>query len=451
MTKAAVAKSIDYKQWSDDTHRSWPEPETPVAPAWVTTAITHGWAVGEWLAISGENPTSGYGLTATNTIADAASVGTADDFQQSLIDSWTGGAYCYGHRSHGVFVMGPAGNHGGIGGTVFGAVMLFDLATRTWEEVCGPDSSGTSDTSEGFGEYISGRPIGNHSAWWPYYDSFRNEFAIPKGWQDPASGSDQWPTKWGHGLNLSSYDDDGYSDSLWRRFGQAVPVTGTVDSSGNVTGGDLRGLAAQAGGVWDSSRNCYWAMGAHNSFSDSGFVARYDSALDTWTAYSAQWCAFVYSAFAIDPVRDVLVMATNNLGGVLQCLDLANPDVRYQGATTTNALWSATEQGTPPSDYGQWGWEWSDAMGGFVQYDWNESQTNVRLASYVSGGSLQAGVQTDYTVAWSSLLAGTNAVTPPEPTAAGCFSKFRLAKWGDTEIAFFPPRADGAVYAFRVN
>lgn len=407
-------------------------------PSWVTTAISNGWGVGMWAAISGSSPS--YGLSATNTLL---SVNTAGDnvstLDEAFLHSWTGAAFCSGHRAFGTYIMGPGGSHNNYGK---GTVYLFDLNTRTWEEVAG-QASGSIDQT--FGEWPGGRPARNHDNYWPFYDSYRNEYCFPKGWGDPTSGSDQYPIAYGHGFDLDAYDSSGPSDSHWRRYPQLTGITG---SGGVSPSGQYNGLAQQCGGAWDSSRNAFWMVAANNSDSSSGLVAKYDSAANTWTVYAQQYSVFLHAAYAIDPIRDVLVMP-DGIFGVVRCLNLASPNTRYLAATGTSSLWTATNQGTVPG-FGQIGWKWSTALNGFLYYSWGAS-TTVRLASYVSGGTFNAGSNTNYTLGWSTLTSGSNAVTPPSQVSGGAFSKFQLCRWGSQEVAIFYPRTDGAMYAFRVN
>jgi len=416
-----------------------PAPAPSEPPPWVSQAISKGWKPGQWLAISGSNPTNGYGLTPTNTLASVNTAGdSAQDLTHHFITSWTGAALCIGHRSYGTYMMGPGGNHNNYDK---GTTYLFDLETREWEEVAGEDTSGF-DPSSPYGEYNSGRPVTNHSAWWPFYDSYRNEFAYPRGWGSPISGSDQYPKPYGHGLDLASYDTKGYSDKLWRRYPKLDGLTAD----------ELNGLCVQCGGAWDESRNSFWLVAAHNSLSASGIVARYSSVDNAWTLYEKQWCVFLGSAYAIDPIRDVLTMPGSYQNGRIYCLSLSKPNERYQEPRSTSALWVAQESGARPENYGQIGWHWSKARNGFIYYDWHSPAT-VRLASYVSGGTFKAGQQTDYRLEWSVITSPDNSVVPTaKPSAGGnVYSKFQLARWGSVEIAFFYPRADGAMYAFRVS
>lgn len=407
------------------------------APPWVNTAVSKGWAVGDWLAISGSAPTPGYGFTATNSVEDVATQPIPGGFEDAFIHAWNGAALCPGHRAYGVYMMGPGGAHNEYDR---GDMFMFDLETRAWEQVAPPDTSGY-DPSTTFGEYNDGAPVGNHSAWWPFYDSNRNEFCLPRGWGDPMSGSDQYPKPYGHGFGLSGYDRSGYAPSMWRRYPQ---LSGLTPSQLN------DGLSQQCGGAWDEARKSYWLLSANNSFSSSGIVARYDSSANTWTTYTPQWCIFLGSAYAIDPVRDVLVMLTMN-SDPIRCLDLKNPSERYQSPTSTSALWTAQETGgSKPSNYIECGWEWSDAHQGFIYYCW-DSPSRVKLAQYAGGGSFAAGSQTDYALNWSDISVGNNGITPPGQVSAGSYSKFRLAKWIGIEIAFFCPRTSGAMYAFRVT
>ncbi len=408
------------------------------SPEWVQTAIDNGWQPGEWLAVSGSSPTTGYGLSPTNTLLDVNSAGDSESqLDEGFIHSWTGATLASGHREYGTYIMGPGGSHGNYSK---GTIYLFDLGTRTWEEVAGADNSGLNQS---LGEYNSGRAITNHSASWPFYDSFRNEMAYPKGWGDPTSGSDQFPAPYGHGLDLAAVDSNGYSDSHWRRYPELTGITSS----------QLTGLGQQCGCAWDESRRKVWLLSANNSSSSTGVCASYDSAANSWTVHERHWSVFLHSAFAIDPIRDILVIPDGGTFDKIRLFDLKNPDTRLSGPTSTDSLWSAIQTGSGiPSDTSQWGWEWSSALGGFVMHKWGAGANTVKLAKYAGGGSsLQSGVNSDYTLNWSTLTAGSNAVSVPARVSGGSFKKFRLATWGNIEVAFFVPGSARSVYAFRVS
>jgi hypothetical protein len=416
-------------------------------PAWATSAISAGWAVGTWARISGPGPS--HGLPATNTCWDVADQnGTwPSNFDNGLFQAWNGAVLNHGHRDYGTMMLGPGGAHNEYGR---GDVYLFDLGTRTWEEVAPPNTSGMpAPSSNPYGEYNDGVPIKNHCGRWGFYDSYRNEFAYPKGWASPTSGSDQYGRKFGHGFDLSGYDSSGYSSAQWRRYPSLdmINITGVESPTNHMWSLEMGGVGTIHGCVWDEGRNSVWMLAAHYS-SGNNFFARYDSPRNKWVRYAGQQTCLTGTG-AVDPIRDVLACPATY--GIALCqLSSAN---RRRSGTGGSAFWYATETGTEkPSSHGMCGWEWSEALDGFIYFRSSADPAKVKLAKYVSGGLDPFPIGTnpaDYTLNWTSLLSGSNTIVPPQKSYS--YSRFRLAKWGDTEIGFWLCGATEAVYAFRVN
>lgn len=424
------------------------------APAWYNTAVTNGWPVGEWIRVGGT--TVDYGLTPTNTCLSVATGAgsSAISLNADVFYGWDGATLCQAHRTHGTMLFGPGGAHNaGDDGEIF----LFDLATRRWEEVAPKNLSGYDDPwspaipddANPYGEYNNGAPTKNHSGSWAFYDSYRHEWAYPKGWGSPASGSDQYFRPWGHGFNLAAYDANGYSPSQWRRWPQPLtdPVLGFA-------AGQLSALGQISGGTWDAATNRYFISAA------ATVMAMWHSHTNTWTKLAPNGMSGVASA--IDPIRRVLVHAgAINYGptGVylLQLADVTRRNTIY----AQESLWRAMMTGNTPNlsdSFNMSGaaFQWSDALGGFIHYNNALNPTLVKVARYVSGGlsSFPQGVgytPVDYTLDWSDLTLPTNTLTPFQNTGKSTMQRFRVAKWGAAEVGILADGATGPVYAFRIN
>ena len=420
-----------------------PAPGTTLAPEWVEDAIDAGWAVGDWLAISGSSPTSGYGLTATNTPygASTTSAGSAT-FQNWMIAAWNGGVLAHDVGNYGTYVLGPAGAHNEGGD---GSMLGFDIETRTWTEVVPPNSSGLA--SSGFGEYNDGAPVGNHSACWYFYDSYNQRWAMPMGWEDPGSGSDTGRSAYGHALDLKSALSS-YSASQWDRL---PPIT----DAPIVSASDLADSALwtqQAGGAWDERRKRYYCISGDDSSAYDAELAWYDAINNEWGSSTNTTVCFTHTNFAVDTRRDVLVTSVDRI------IDLKNPDARFNPtAGAANQNWQSVNTGSAPARSSaarpDVGWEFSDKLDSFLMY--NDNANTVYRAAYVSGGdSFTQGVASDYTLNWSVFSSGsvgqTNGVSPPS-TSAGPYNRFKLIQWGHHEIAFVQQSVTGAMYALRVN
>lgn len=409
--------------------------EVAAVPAWVTTAIANGWAVGEWLAISGPSPTPGYGLTATNAPIDVATGGSnAVNYRDSALDSWTGTVFAKDLGLHGSFMVGPVGNHFGQGSEFFGSIQVFDVETRTWSELVPPNVSGFTAASNQFGEYNDGEPITNHNASLLDYDPVRQELIIPKGWGSDSSGSDEYAGRYGHALDVGDVIANGYlaNHSQWRRLPEMPPeITGVFQQVAN---GKLRGW--YFGQIcWDSTRNVILAINAFNSDGQSGFVMTWDGT--NWAYYGGHFAVYQDSALAHDPIRDIILIVDGILDN-FEAMDPANPAARSGATGNGSSFWNVTVNGLTAG--GRASLEWSDALGAFLYS--NNSSAVYRL-DYVSG---------DHT---NLVLNATNITTGgPTPTSfnTGQFNKFRVADYGSQGIALRQTReADGSCYAMRLN
>lgn len=430
----------------------------PTVPAWVTSAISNGWQVGTWARISG--PTPDRGLSATNVcfdVRDPSNGLNAASFDTATLQSWNGAVLAKGHRTYGTMIAGPSAEHNGYGGC---DLYLFDLGTRRWERMVGMNTSGlVSAAGDGsanpYGEFNNGGVVSNHSGRWWFYDSHRNEFSTPKGAGDPSSGSDQYARKVGHGLNLAGYDASGFSTSLWRRFPSldTINVTGTQGGSG-AWSGEMQGINQINGCTWDESRKCVWLVGTGGVYETNSYFFRYNSVTNDWQRYKFWYGPTNGIAGAIDPVRDILVLLSSGVPGSVACLQLADPTRRTNGTGYYSSGWVVNKTGTLPTGFTTQGWEWSDALQGFLQFDISSNGQSVYLAKYVSGGlspfpTNLNNTPCDYTLNWSVLTSAQNTVTPPSKSYT--YSRFRIAKWGTQEVAFWLSSTSDPVYAFRVN
>ena len=415
-------------------------------PAWVTTAIQSGWAEGEWLAVSGPNPTPGYGLTPTNNLVDVKSTPVRGGGVDGIFDEWCGGWGAPNVRTYGMIGVGRGGGHMGyVGNDVFG----FDLAIRTWEEVI-PDYTGGGSINTTYGEYADGSPLGSHNGSWWFYDEDGKELGMPKSWMSHSLGSDAASVPWGHSISLEAVLSAGYKGNAaatWQRHGEQTP--------------DNSGCKQQAGAAWNPVDGKVYYEGAYSSVSSSGTFGSYDPETDSYTEYAQPWssigAAFTGANPAIDPVRNVWALSVfTGYGDNVMVRDLNNPAANRRTNYSANCdeSWPAVQINKPADLIGRAGWEWSPTQNGFLYYGSMSGGRDVYLAEYTGPATpiFTPNGSTTYELTWKRLDKGTNGVGPVAMnTPNGNHDRWQVIAWGAAEVAFIMQRENNTVNAFLVS
>lgn len=448
---------------SSPVRRSKPGPAADI-PEWVATAISNGWAVGTWLRISGseaqltpgrglENGYTGNTLQSVKTTTDGVASGLA-----GILESYSGGTIAPNLGGYGSCVLGLNGGHGTYNNA--NDVFRFDFGSRLWTEIV-PSTYGTNlptAQSAPYGECADGSPVNSHTAFWPFYDTARSEFVLPKGWQSSGLGSDQLSNyaEYGHYISAPAAEA-GYAASQWQR----LPLASMVNTSDKISA-----WLQQCGGAWDETRQKYWFWTQTNTW---GIFGCYNSADRSLTDYSASWAGALKGAFmsgvginagyAIDPDRNALIIPQFRYGDSVMIYNLDAPST-YRSSNYT--AWLATNTGTIPPDKGTAvGWAWAPNLsnpysasgkGGFVA--WNTAMlSNVAKAlPTVQTPTFNSGQETNYGLEWSNMT--TDATVAPVPyTILGgyMFGKFMVMSYGDIDIGYAITSVDGAVSAFRIT
>jgi hypothetical protein len=314
--------------------------------------------------------------------------------QQCVTICWCGGAFAAGFGAKGSLIAWCGGHNDYFGNEVY----AFDMATELWSRLTNPHTPITFPATDGM--WPDGTPSVPHTYGMVGYHPGTNSFA---------SVQTEINNNGGNVAAVPVFFD--FATKRWRRGPRAPqPVL-------------YGGWAA-----YDSSRDAWWAEGGATGGRFGKYVMGGDGSAGTWTMYDAKFSA-LDSMATRDPVRDVLVMTIfrgqTNMYGLDLTAPESDPVLLMQG-------------GQPPARQGAHGWEWSERRQGFVYWRSGGDVYEVKLA----GTDWRTGSWN-----WTKLTAASNSVVPSQPTN-GVYNRFRLARYGNTEIAVVVNDVAGRVYAF---
>jgi hypothetical protein len=333
--------------------------------------------------------------------------------QKSVLNAWNGGAFANN--------VGPLGSLIAFGGghaNYFGnEIYAFDLATQLWSRVTDP-FPGSRDVLTAYyahGEFPDGSPLPPHTYDYVDYHPASRSLVLLRGVQQlyvPSGGVSAGPP---HLFDFTA--------RKWRR---GPAPAGPYNSSG--------------WSAYDSSRDVFWVNppngeAGFRSFDPNARGA--DGTVGAWSeAYGAKKKGHGDGVAAYDPVNDIVVYTDfASDPTAVYAVDLGDP------AAPSVAL---REGGTPPELAKGHGWEWSDLRGSLVY--WPRSAGAGVHELRFRGSDWRSGTWT-----WSPLTDAGNQVVPdPMTVDNGVYSRFRLVRFRDAEIALVVNRVDGPVYAFRM-
>ncbi|MEQ1800508.1 MAG: hypothetical protein ABL989_01180 [Gammaproteobacteria bacterium] len=331
----------------------------------------------------------------------------ANSGQRGVLTNWNGGALATGYGTHGGLLTYGGGHAGYYGSEVY----AFDLATRLWKRVTdpfpGPISFPYASTT-----YPDGSPLPPHTYDYVDYHPTTNSFVLMRGTQDSFANSNITSKAIVHMLDLDT--------GKWRRSRQ----------NGS--------LGMHSGGItcYDRIRDSFWVLGASSTTNQltrfNPNVTNSDGTVGAFTNYSPPGIDIDGGA-ECDPVNDIFVYTQFRYSGKIFAVDLKNP-----GAARVELK----ETGDIPAKSGGNGWAWSDKRQAFLYW---------RRGAGVYEFKLVDGDWATGTWRWTNLTASANAVVPQDMTTDnGVYSRFRVATWGNEEVAVVVNRHDGPVYAFRI-
>lgn len=343
----------------------------------------------------------------------------------AVTEAWNGAAYAPGLGASGAMVV-----FGGGHDDYFGAdVHRFDLATREWSRLCdGYVTGGPAEYGAGavypLAEYPDGSPLPPHTHNYLQCDPQNNTLVLFKGQLE--LGPQVRAVAIPHMLDLAT--------RRWRR-GPGHPWA--ILNAGGCT-------------AWDTRRKVVW--GHAGDAGGGNALLALDPGTDGAGETTGRWVSAVGSRFAgrADgnamvhlPVPDRLLVAVA-ADGSFSSLDPADPAAPARDLARPAAA---------PRVVAHASLEYAPSLGAAVYF--GAASSPAPLAIELPGAAAAPGA------AWTarSLLAATNGLDPVAEAAAAArgevhrhhvFGRFRIASFGEVDVAVLVRHVDSPVYALRL-
>jgi hypothetical protein len=344
----------------------------------------------------------------------------------AITEAWNSAVFASRFGASGSMIIFGGGHDDYFGSDVHG----FDLATRQWSRISNGYVSGSAN---GYGAgavypnavYPDGSPLPPHTYGYVQYDPVRNDYLLLKGQTELGPNVKSVPIP--HMFNL---------DSLTWRHGPKHPSA--ILGSGGWT-------------AWDPTRRILWG---HSGDSGNAFIGfspdgeNSDGTFGSWTAlYPKKVQTADHNAMALDPVRDIIV-ATDHASKSLIAIDPSEP---------AREIARISSIGDQPMISEFAALEYSPNLDRLVYYSANDG---ARIFSIAAPRGSSWSELTSSAWSWRSLLHDANRLDPVDHAAAmsgygvnktHMFGRFRVAIYGETEVAILVRHTDTPVYAMRIN
>jgi hypothetical protein len=344
----------------------------------------------------------------------------------AITEGWNGAVFASRLGASGSMIVFGGGHNDYFGSDVH----AFDLGTRQWSRISdGYVSGGAGAYGAGAvypdAVYPDGSPLPPHTYGYVQYDPVGNDYLLLKGQLE--LGPDVKATPIPHMFNLDSL--------TWRR-GPKHP-SAVLNSGGWTT--------------WDASRRILWGHSGENGNGFIGFTpdgANRDGTFGSWTTlYSKKVQPADHHAMALDPVRDIIVVAVN-AANALYALDPSAPAAEMvrlscSGDQPVLAEFAALE--------------YAPNMHRFVYF---AAKNGPRVYSIAGpDGSARAELANGRWT-WKALLDADNRLDPIAHAASRTkyglnrdhtFGRFRVATYGTFDLAALIRHVDTPVYAMLLN
>ena len=345
----------------------------------------------------------------------------------AITEAWNGAVFASRFGASGSMILFGGGHDDYFGSDVH----AFDLGTRQWSRISDGYVSGEAD-EYGAGAvypdavYPDGSPLPPHTYGYVQYDAIANDYLLLKGQTE--LGPDVKATPIPHMFNLDSLK--------WRR-GPKHPSA--ILSSGGWT-------------TWDASRRILWGHSGDSGNAFIGFSPDGDNGNGTFGSWTRLYPKKIitgadHNAMQIDPVRDIIVVVV----GASNALFVIDPsDPGRESARLSS-------EGDQPviSEYAAL--EYAPNLDQFVYYSATEGPRiySIGAPSRSTWSELTAGVWI-----WQNLLRDSNGPDPITHAASmskytvnkdHTFGRFRVATYGQTDVAILIRHTDTPVYAMRLN
>jgi len=340
------------------------------------------------------------------------------DNQSAVLGAWNGGAFATNYGSSGALVIAGGGHVDYYGNEVY----AFDLGTRRWQRLTNPYRTPSFPVTDGI--WPDGTPSVSHTYDQVDYDPVTNSFVMMKTQYDNTGGKSTPIVAMFSLEGLKAPDTNANRDANARNWRLSPRSDDNYTQSGGWS-------------AYDSKRMLFWANGGAGTESFVSFdpqPARDDGRYGTFRGYPRR-TAITDATAAYDPVDDMIAFTVFRTAPNVWAVDLTQPGAGNGGNVQLR------QTGTPPELESAHGWEWSPSRHAFIYY---------RRGAGVYELAREGDDWRNDPWRWSELTAPENTVIPDGDLRNGVYSKFRIARFSDAEVALVVTRADGPVYAFRI-
>lgn len=336
----------------------------------------------------------------------------------SITEAWNSAVYASRFGQSGAMVLFGGGHNDYFGSDVH----AFDLATREWHRLT---TGFVTGSPEQYGDgavypdalYPDGSPLPPHTYDYVQYDGAGNDLLLLKGQTE--LGTNVKAIAIPHLFNL---------DTLTWRHGPMHEAA--ILNSGGFT-------------TWDAKRRVLWGHSGDDG-GGNAFVAfrpdaeNADGTYGTWKEYHANKLPGEanHNAMQIHPKADSILVALHARDS-LASIDPERPGDRIEFVTSA---------GEKPRIHEFAALEYSTALGSYIYY------------SAVGGAEVYA-IDRDAEARWR-LASAPTSIDPVADAAAQSrhhvnrshtFGRFRIARFGDVDLAILVRHVDSPVYAIRLN
>ncbi len=336
--------------------------------------------------------------------------------QRGVVDAWNGGVFASRVGRYGALIAFGGGHNDYFGNEIY----AFDLESRTWRRLTNP-YSGAREVMVAYredGAFPDGTPMPPHTYDHVEYHPGTNSLVLLRVAQQLGSGGQVLK-----GMPAYLYRFD---SGTWRR-------SHALDHP----------LKAAGWSAYDSRRDGYWVNPPPSTPNRPGFrffdpnAEHADGSVGAWSEpHGPRKPGSGDGMGSYDPQNDLVVYTDfRKQPGTVYGVDVRRP---------MSAAVPLELSGDPPELGYAHGWEWSDLRRAFIYWPRTAGADVHELR--LEGSDWRKGPWT-----WGPLTSPANQIVPrPMQFDRGVYSRFRLVRFRDAEVALVVNRTDGPVYAFRV-
>lgn len=393
---------------------SAPRETLRLAPPWVKEI-----APGTWAAVS-KNTLADLDPSKDREVnPDFPKAPSWRDNQTSVTGAWNGGAFAAGYGKCGALILCGGGHADYYGNEVY----AFDMDTRLWARLTNPYRKPTFPVEDGI--WPDETPSVSHTYDQVDYHPGTNSFVMLKTQHDNTGGRSTPVVSMFSLDNLLPPDTNANRDANRKNWRLSPRNSVNYTNSGGWS-------------AYDSKRDLFWANGGSGTKAFVSFDPKPKAEGRKWGVFGnyPSRSGVTDAVAAYDPGNDIILYTVFRNAPNVLAIDLSKPGAGGAGNVKLN-----TGGAPPPELKSQHGWEWSPARGAFLYYRGGAGVFELK----------QQGP--DWRTAewrWAPLTSPENKSEPPSAPKNGIYSRFRIARYADAEVAIVAIQTQEPVWAFRV-